>query len=110
MNKTEKKTIGRMVEIFCNDNHGKQSQKLCPQCSQLLEYALDRLEKCPHKDSKPPCSKCEIHCYKPEMREKITEVMTYSGPKMFRKSPLLAIRHLIKSCGAKRNPNKSKIN
>ena len=35
------------------------------------------------------------HCYKPEMRERIRQVMRYSGPRMITKHPVAAIRHLL---------------
>jgi len=36
-----------------------------------------------------------VHCYAPEMREKIKEVMRYAGPRMLLSHPILAIAHLI---------------
>ena len=41
------------------------------------------------------CRNCKVHCYKPEMREKIREVMRYSGPRMIFHHPAAAIRHVI---------------
>ena len=38
--------------------------------------------------------KCPTHCYKPEMRERVRAVMRYSGPRMLREHPVLAIAHL----------------
>ena len=43
------------------------------------------------------CSNCKVHCYKPEMREKIREVMRFSGPRMILYHPIMAIRHVIES-------------
>lgn len=39
----------------------------------------------------------KVHCYKPEMREKIREVMRFSGPRMIFHHPYLAIKHVIES-------------
>ncbi|GAB6009111.1 nitrous oxide-stimulated promoter family protein [Dysgonomonas reticulitermitis] len=39
--------------------------------------------------------KCPVHCYTPAMKIKIKEVMRYSGPRMFRHNPFLAIAHLV---------------
>lgn len=92
----EKKTISAMIGIFCRDHHKTAGKFLCPDCSELMQYAEKRLDKCPFGETKGACSKCEIHCYKPNMRKYVTEVMRYSGPKMLRKHPLLAIDHLLK--------------
>jgi hypothetical protein len=92
----EKKTISVMIRIFCDAHHGADRKLLCPECSELLDYAKERLNKCPYGENKGACSKCKIHCYKPGMRKQITEVMRFSGPKMVRKHPLLAIDHLLR--------------
>jgi hypothetical protein len=95
----EKKTIAAMIRIFCDAHHGAARKPLCPECSDLLEYARERLDKCPFGQNKGACSKCDIHCYKPVMREQVTQVMRYSGPRMLKKHPLLAIDHLLKTRG-----------
>ena len=92
----EKKTIAAMIGIYCRDHHETINKSLCSECRSLLEYAEKRLDKCPFGEKKGACSKCEIHCYKPDMRKKVTAVMRYSGPRMLRKHPLLAIDHLLK--------------
>ena len=92
----EKKTIAIMIQIFCGAQHGSDRKLLCSTCTELLDYATERLDKCPYGEKKGACSKCKIHCYKPDMRKHITEVMRYSGPKMATKHPLLAINHLLK--------------
>ncbi|MEG1615636.1 MAG: nitrous oxide-stimulated promoter family protein [Bacteroidales bacterium] len=91
--KREKKTIEIMMDIYCKSQHQKGCD--CPGCEELLEYALDRLDRCPFGDRKSSCKTCEIHCYKPEMRKRIREVMRYAGPRMIFSHPLIAIRHLI---------------
>ena len=92
----EKKTIAIMIQIFCGAHHGSNNKLLCLACTELLDYAKGRLNKCPYGKKKGACSKCKIHCYKPDMRKQITEVMRYSGPKIVTKHPLLAIDHLLK--------------
>ena len=37
-----------------------------------------------------------IHCYKPDMKEKMREVMRYAGPRMMWYHPIAAIKHLIR--------------
>ena len=98
----EKKTIGIMIQIFCSANHGTRSELLCPACTELWDYAKERLKKCPYGENKGACSKCKIHCYKPGMRKQITHVMRFSGPKMVTKHPLLAIDHLLRIKSSKR--------
>jgi hypothetical protein len=40
------------------------------------------------------CAKCPVHCYRPELRERIRAVMRYAGPRMLFRHPRLAILHL----------------
>ena len=89
----ESKTLKQMIEMYCRENHS--SNGLCPQCSALIEYARQRLEKCPFQEGKTTCAQCPVHCYAPEMREKIRIVMRYSGPRMVYKHPIASIWHLI---------------
>ena len=60
----------------------------------MLEYARQRRDRCPHGDNKPFCSNCPIHCYKPEMKERMRLVMRYAGPRMLLYHPIAALRHL----------------
>lgn len=87
----EKETVRVMVHMYCRGNH-HTGDALCPACSELLEYAHARIDGCPFGDGKGRCSSCEVHCYSPAMRDRIREVMRYSGPRMVL-HPLLAIRH-----------------
>ena len=91
----EKKTIAVMVGIFCAGKHDTGEGQLCSDCRALLDYANQRLDKCPFGADKGPCSKCEIHCYKPEMRDRVREVMACAGPRMPKKHPVLAVKHLV---------------
>jgi hypothetical protein len=90
----EKKTIEAMVRIYCKNHHEGQSE-LCPECNELLEYAKKRLDKCPFQEKKTTCGKCLIHCYQPQMREKVKKVMRYAGPRMLLHHPVLAMHHAI---------------
>lgn len=91
--KRESKTIKQMIELYCRENHF--SSALCTQCSDLLECALERLEKCPFQEGKTTCAQCPVHCYVPDKRERIRAVMRYSGPRMLWGHPLSAIQHLF---------------
>lgn len=90
----EKITIEKMIHLYCSKNHNSESS-LCIECQNLLEYALKRIDHCPYSIDKPVCNKCPIHCYRKDMREKVRLVMRYSGPRMLRYHPLLAILHII---------------
>lgn len=88
----EKAVVGKMVRIYCKgQGHGG---RLCSDCTELLLYAEARLDSCLFGQGKPFCSKCEVHCYRPEMRQKMRAVMRYSGPRMLLYDPVMAIRHL----------------
>ena len=90
----EKKTIEKMVRIYCNDKH--ECKTLCNDCKELLEYALKRIDCCVLIENKPTCVDCKIHCYNKLMKERIRIIMRHSGPKMIYKHPLLAINHLLR--------------
>lgn len=90
----EKKTVELMLRIYCKDHH-HPADGLCLDCRELLNYALKRLTHCKFGEGKPTCGKCTVHCYKPEMRQRIIEVMRYAGPRMPLNHPIIAIRHLI---------------
>jgi len=91
--KREKKTIGYMVEIYCKNHHDTHGE-ICPECRQFQEYAFTRLDKCPFQDKKSTCGKCIIHCYRPDMKEKVKVVMRYSGPRMLIHHPTFALHHV----------------
>ncbi|MCC8147129.1 MAG: nitrous oxide-stimulated promoter family protein [Bacteroidales bacterium] len=95
MNDKEKKTVSRMIRIYCRKKH-KRKYDLCPECKELQEYAHKRLEHCPFKENKPNCKNCTIHCYKTIYKDKIKQVMRFSGPRILFYHPLETIRHFIK--------------
>jgi hypothetical protein len=82
-----------MVEMYCSDHHS--GEDLCVECSELVDYADRKLDLCPYGPDKPTCTNCPIHCYRPEPRERMREIMRYSGPRMLKNHPYLAIRHIF---------------
>ena len=88
----EKQTVEQMIRLYCRKKEGNGT--LCPQCRELLEYAQTRLSRCPFGDGKSTCRICTVHCYKPEMRERMRVVMRWAGPRMLFYHPVAAIRHL----------------
>lgn len=92
----EKATVSEMIALYCKKQH-KTKSGLCPECTELNEYARLRSDKCLFMETKTFCSNCKVHCYKPEMREKIRQVMRFSGPRMIFTHPVMAMRHVIES-------------
>lgn len=89
----EKETVSLMIRLYCRKNH--KTKELCSECAELDRYARERSDRCPFMENKTFCSNCKVHCYKPEMREKIRKVMRFSGPRMMLYHPVMAIMHLI---------------
>ena len=69
----EKETVGLMIELYCRGHHGTRKGQLCPDCA------------------------AKTHCYKPEMRARIRDVMRWSGPRMLFHHPVMAVRHLVET-------------
>ena len=87
MDKVEKKrqkeqhVVEEMIRLYCRKKHPKedrQAGQICPVCQELLDYARLRSEKCPFMKEKTFCANCKVHCYKPEVREQIRQVMRFS--------------------------------
>lgn len=116
MDKIEKKrqkeqyVVEEMIRLYCRKNHVAYKKEgagqLCPVCQELADYAKLRSQKCPFMEEKTFCANCKVHCYKPEMREKIRQVMRFSGPRMLLYHPVLAIWHLVCSAREKRTKKK----
>lgn len=91
-----------MISLYCIKNHRLEGGMMCARCRELLEYAKSRSEHCPFMENKTFCANCKVHCYKPEMRERIREVMRFSGPRILFYHPVLAMWHLVCSMREKR--------
>ena len=89
----EKRMVRHMIELWCRKDHG--SLELCGECRELLDYSLGRLDRCKFGNAKTKCHKCPVHCYRPDMRERIRAVMRFSWPRMILHHPLEAIRYLV---------------
>ena len=86
--------LEQFVRIYCGGKHKTHNGKLCADCDDLLSYSLQRLQRCP-QDPKPACKHCEIHCYKPVYREKIRDVMRYSGKRLLLHGRLDLLWHYL---------------
>ena len=91
----ELRTIEAMIAIRCAALHGGRRSRLCAECAELDAYARLRLDRCPFGPEKPTCANCQVHCYRPEMRERVREVMRFAGPRMLARHPWLALMHLL---------------
>ena len=102
----EKELVSQMIALYCRKKHGGKA--LCPDCAALDSYARQRSDKCPFMETKTFCSNCRVHCYRPEMRERIRAVMRFSGPRMIFHHPVIALRHVIETRKEKRRLDKTK--
>lgn len=110
--KSDIRTLMKFVEIFCRENHNgerrpftfrlrdlkeieKKEISLCPDCTKLLTYGLTMRLKCPH-DPKPMCKKCETQCYKGDYKEKIREIMKFSGMYLIKHGRVDLLYHYFK--------------
>lgn len=90
--------VEKMISLYCKKHkHKAVRNELCEACETLKKYAFQRTQKCPFGEKKTFCNNCQVHCYKPEMREKIREVMRFSGPRSIIHFPKLVIGHMIES-------------
>ena len=100
----EKAVVEQMIRLYCRKYEGHDD--LCPSCKELLDYAHSRLDRCRFGEQKTTCKKCPVHCYRPEMKERIRMVMRWSGPRMIIYHPIAASKHLMRSktsCNIKRD-------
>lgn len=91
----ERKTIEVMTGMYCQKHHGRAAKGLCPECAAINAYAQERIDKCPFINDKPTCKKCPVHCYSPQKREQVREIMRYAGPRMLLAHPVLTFFHVI---------------
>jgi len=70
--------LKKFIEVYCSKQHDSDDEQLCSECGELLDYAAERLAKCP-LNPKPKCKDCSVHCYDESHRARIKEVMKFSG-------------------------------
>lgn len=90
----EKRTMEAMVRLYCRRKEG--NKELCDDCKAVMEYANKRLSACRFGERKPTCRLCTVHCYRPDMRRRVSEIMRYAGPRMMLHHPMMAIRHILR--------------
>ena len=93
----DENTLYAMAGIFCADHHAgqKDSHGLCSECAETIAYSIERTKRCPN-EHKGNCEDCSIHCYQPEVRARIREIMAYAGPRMLTKHPIMTFFYLKK--------------
>lgn len=93
----EQYVVEEMIRLYCRKNHSDRERtgELCVACRELSDYAKERSRRCPFMEQKTFCANCRVHCYRPEKREAIRQVMRFSGPRMLFYHPFLALWHLI---------------
>ncbi|MEI8195580.1 MAG: nitrous oxide-stimulated promoter family protein [Phycisphaerae bacterium] len=103
------RTLTVFIEIYCRAHHENRQPfelkgfnikelaghacLLCPDCSKLLAHALVKRTHCP-QDPKPMCKHCPNHCYQTGYREKIRDVMRFSGKRLLLSGRLDYLLHL----------------
>lgn len=105
--KKDIRLIGTFVEVYCKGRHGEVerhphplpgglgSRQLCRECAEFMAYAVARRLKCPLEEEKPTCKRCRIHCYAKPQREKVREIMAYSGRKLIMRGRIDYLWHYL---------------
>ena len=103
----------KFIDIYCRNNHSEAKKsciqtkgivgeyvnglltELCPDCRRLLLHGVSKRIICPY-DPKPRCKKCPTHCYHDQYRQKIKQVMRFSGVYLLRRGRLdLAFKYFF---------------
>lgn len=92
--KLELKTMYQIIGIYCHNKHHTPKGQLYEDMHQCDAPHIPKPARKPHMESKTFCSVCKTHCYAPNYREKIREIMRYGGPRMLLVSPIQVIRHM----------------
>ena len=97
--------IATFVEVYCDGKHadrqrspftlpsGLGARKLCPECAEFMKYAVAKRINCPLEAEKPSCKHCRIHCYATQQREKVREIMAWSGRRLILRGRLDYLWH-----------------
>jgi hypothetical protein len=103
------KVLLQFTSVYCKAKHNEEKfviktdetefQQLplekypvCDECSDFLLYAFERRLRCPLEE-KPICKHCHVHCYKPGHREKVREIMRFSGQYLIKRGRLDLLWH-----------------
>lgn len=90
----EKTTMRLMVSLY--GKHCSKPAASAQELEALAAYAARRLDHCHWGQQKPNCHDCPVHCYAPQQRELMRQVMRWTGPRMLRYAPIEAMRYMIR--------------
>jgi len=102
--KKDLKVLALFTSVYCRAHHRGETKPrdlaeldvkglaLCEECLDFLTYAFERRLKCP-LDPKPECKGCHIHCYRPGHRDKVREIMRFSGRRLILRGRLDLLWH-----------------
>ncbi|RJO62892.1 MAG: nitrous oxide-stimulated promoter family protein [Dehalococcoidia bacterium] len=110
-NRKDLRVLGNFINVYCRENHKEIAKQafyiadedlqirlrglnLCSDCSRLLEHGIAKLSLCPY-DPRPSCRKCKTHCYAPGYREKVRQVMRFSGTYLIKHGRLDLLLHYL---------------
>jgi len=105
------KILALFTSVYCQDHHAGARTALnladdelrrlplhkypvCVDCAEFLTYAFERRLRCPLEE-KPVCKHCQVHCYKSGHREKVREIMRFSGKHLIRRGRLDLLWHYL---------------
>lgn len=105
------KVLALFTAVYCGAHHGGERERdglepeepelqglgmerhrLCADCRDFLHYAFMRRLRCP-LDPKPVCKRCHVHCYRPGHRERVREIMRFSGRHLIRRGRIYLLWH-----------------
>lgn len=103
------RVLAQFTSVYCNVHHDDVKSPLlldepafaglpldrypvCVSCRQFLVYAFERRLRCPLEE-KPACKHCQVHCFKPGHREKVREIMRFSGQYLIKRGRLDLLWH-----------------
>ena len=102
------KVLALFTAVYCRAHHsgaehlepaeselrelGPEGHHLCGECREFLQYAFTRRLRCP-LDPKPICKHCSLHCYRPGHRERVREIMRFSGRRLISRGRLDLLWH-----------------
>lgn len=107
--KRDIETVSNFIQIYCEEKHRDREKnqynapdkiikylnvtalRLCDECTTLLGYSASKRIVCPY-DPKPSCKNCETHCYRNGFRERIKEIMRFSGMHMIKRGRIGLIK------------------
>ena len=91
---SESTTLKKFFTVHCKNKHTNQRNyikdisyknsniklelDLCDECTELINYSIERLRECPH-EIKPRCRTCSNPCYEKPQWKKLAKLMRYSG-------------------------------